>query len=93
MPSWHVYIVRCADKSLYTGIAIDVEGRIEKHNSGAGAKYTRSRGPVVLVYVEKAGSESAAKKREAQIKAWARKKKEDFLKEQSRRGITGAAVL
>ena len=66
--SWHVYIVRCADDSLYTGVAKDLAARIAQHNAGGGAKYTRSRLPVELVYAENAGNRSAAQKREAQIK-------------------------
>ena len=51
--TWHVYIVRCADGSLYTGLTNDLTARIAKHNSGAGAKYTRSRRPVRLVWHQK----------------------------------------
>jgi putative endonuclease len=65
---WHVYILRCADGSLYTGVAIDVRARVATHNAGQGAKYTRGRGPVTLVYREHAGSRGAALKREAAIK-------------------------
>ncbi len=79
MSDWFVYIVRCADNSLYTGITTDVEARVKRHNSGAGARYTRARRPVVLVRVEKAESESAARKREMQIKGWTRKKKESLV--------------
>lgn len=65
---WHVYIVRCADASLYTGIATDVAVRVGAHNAGAGAKYTRTRLPVELVYTEQARDRSAALRREASIK-------------------------
>jgi putative endonuclease len=65
---WHVYIVRCADGSLYTGIAKDVIARVGQHNEGAGAKYTRSRLPVELVYAEEASTRSAAQRREAAVK-------------------------
>jgi putative endonuclease len=65
---WTVYIVRCADGSLYTGVAVDVDARVATHNAGKGAKYTRGRRPVKLVYREPAGSRSAALKREAAIK-------------------------
>ncbi|MFH2124055.1 MAG: GIY-YIG nuclease family protein [Pseudomonadota bacterium] len=69
MNSWYVYIVRCGDNSLYTGITKDLEKRILEHNSGAkGAKYTRSRRPVALVYSEEAASRSAATSRELTIK-------------------------
>lgn len=79
MPAWSVYIVRCVDGSLYTGISTDVEARIAKHNSGKGAAYTRSHRPVVLVFVEPAESESAAKKREAEIKRMTKMGKEGLL--------------
>jgi predicted GIY-YIG superfamily endonuclease len=75
MPKWSIYIVRCADGSLYTGITTDLAARIKIHNSGKGAKYTRSRRPVKLMYVEKMKSESAARKREAQIKKFSHAKK------------------
>lgn len=65
---WQVYIVRCADGSLYTGIAKDVTARVGEHNAGGGAKYTRSRLPVELVYAEEASDRSAAQRREAALK-------------------------
>lgn len=67
-PPWKVYIGRCADGSLYTGIARDVMARIAEHNRGSGAKYTRSRGPVELVYAETAQTRGEAQRREAEIK-------------------------
>ncbi|OGL78524.1 hypothetical protein A3E39_01550 [Candidatus Uhrbacteria bacterium RIFCSPHIGHO2_12_FULL_60_25] len=79
MSPWFIYILRCADGSLYTGITKDVQSRIEKHNDGTGAKYTRSRRPVVLVWSKRTTSASAAMKREARIKGWARTQKEHFL--------------
>ncbi len=66
--SWTVYIVRCSDASLYTGVAKDLARRIEQHNAGTGAKYTRSRLPVTLVYSEAAADRSAALRREIEIK-------------------------
>jgi len=66
---YFVYIVRCADDTLYTGIATELERRIEEHNvSDKGAKYTRTRRPVVLVYYERWESRSEACKREYHIK-------------------------
>jgi predicted GIY-YIG superfamily endonuclease len=65
---WHVYIVRCADDTLYTGVARDLTARVATHNSGRGAKYTRARLPVQLVYEETAADRSAAQRREHQIK-------------------------
>ena len=70
-----VYILECGDGSLYTGWTTDVEARVETHNSGEGAKYTRSRLPVKLVYFEEVEGRSAALKREAAIKKLTRKKK------------------
>ncbi len=65
---WTVYIVRCADGTLYTGIAKDLASRIERHNAGRGAKYTRSRLPVELVYCEPAGDRGTALRREHEIR-------------------------
>ena len=65
---WQVYIVECADRSLYTGIAMDVTARVAQHNNGAGAKYTRGRRPVTLVYSEQADNRGMALRREHEIK-------------------------
>ncbi|MDH3360605.1 MAG: GIY-YIG nuclease family protein, partial [Desulfobulbaceae bacterium] len=66
---WRVYIVACADGTLYTGITKDLSRRLDEHNQGlVGAKYTRSRRPVRLVYYEKVADRSAAAKREYAIK-------------------------
>ena len=73
--AWYIYIVKCADKTLYTGIAKDVPKRIEAHNKGKGAKYTASRGPVKLVYQEKTKNRSTATKREIKIKKLTRTEK------------------
>ncbi len=75
---WFIYILRCADGTLYTGIAKDLEKRLAEHNSGgrSAAKYTRSRGPVFLVYSEKVVTHSAAAKREYAIKQMSKKRKE-----------------
>ncbi len=74
-----VYMVRCADGTLYTGLARDPRQRVQVHNSGKGAKYTRSRLPVSLVYCERCDSLSAALKRERQLKPWRRAKKEALI--------------
>ncbi len=68
MTDWVVYLVRCADDTLYAGVATDVDARVAKHNDGSGAKYTRTRRPVELVYVEPAADRSAALVREHAIK-------------------------
>jgi len=72
---WNVYILRCGDGTLYTGIAVDAEHRLQMHRSGKGAKYTRGRGPLELVYREVCPSKSAALKRERKIKALTRTEK------------------
>lgn len=77
---WFVYIVRCSDDSLYTGIAKDVERRFEQHNAGTASRYTRSRLPVVLVYREELRSQSLALKRELAIKAISRRAKEALIR-------------
>lgn len=77
--SWKLYILRCGDGSLYTGIALDVPARFARHCSGTGAKYTRGRGPLELVYEEICESKSAALKRECQIKALPRSKKLELI--------------
>lgn len=67
-PEWFVYVVRCADRSLYTGVTTDAERRVAEHNDGRGARYTRSRCPVALVYVEKVDDRGSALRREHEIK-------------------------
>lgn len=73
--TWIVYLLRCADGSLYTGITTDVDRRCRQHNDGTASRYTRSRRPTYLVYQEAHPSRSAALKREAAIKALSRRKK------------------
>jgi putative endonuclease len=75
MPAWFVYVVRCRDGSLYTGIARDVNARLAAHNQGRGARYTRGRRPVALLHVERKRSQGAALRRELAIKALPRKAK------------------
>lgn len=72
---WHLYILRCKDGSLYTGITTDVEKRLEAHRSGKGAKYTRGRCPLELVYREACGDHFQALKRECAVKALTREQK------------------
>lgn len=76
---WTVYILRCGDKSLYTGIAKDVRARVKQHSEGRGASYTRTRLPVELLYQRKGLTHSEALVREAQIKAMPRSKKEEII--------------
>lgn len=76
---WYLYILRCCDGTLYTGITTDVEKRLETHRSGKGAKYTRGRGPLELVYRETCGSHSDALKREMAVKRLTRIQKEAMI--------------
>lgn len=76
---WYLYILRCGDGSLYTGITTDVQSRLAAHQCGKGAKYTRGRGPLVLVYSEECGSHSDALKRELAIKSLTRAEKERLV--------------
>lgn len=73
--SYWVYMLRCGDGSLYTGIALDVERRLAVHQSGKGAKYTRSRRPLTVVYREELPDKSAALRRELAIKHLPREEK------------------
>ena len=66
--SYYVYLVRCADSSLYCGIALDVEARLQQHQAGKGAKYTRGRAPLEMVYREACGTKADALRRERTIK-------------------------
>jgi len=76
---WQVYILRCADQTLYTGISNDLESRITAHNAGTGAKYTKHRRPVTLVYAEEAIDRSQASKREYIIKQLSRRQKSRLI--------------
>ncbi len=77
---YFVYMVRCSDDTLYTGIATDLKRRVEEHNfSDKGAKYTKARRPVILVYSEKHSDRSSASKREYKIKKMRRKEKKLLL--------------
>lgn len=75
----YVYILKCADGTFYTGWSTDPIRRTKAHNSGKGAKYTRSRRPVTLVYTEEYGDKSTALKREYAIKQFSRKDKEELI--------------
>lgn len=77
---YYLYILKCADKTLYTGIAVDLAKRLKKHNfSKLGAKYTKSRRPVKVVYSKKFKSRSSALKEEFRIKALSRKEKIELI--------------
>ena len=77
--TWWVYILQCADGTLYTGMTDHVELRLKAHNEGKGAKYTRGRAPMILVYREECGSRSEALKREYAIKQMPRRKKLELI--------------
>lgn len=83
MADWIVYMLRCCDNSLYTGITTDVDRRIKDHRAGNGSKYVASRLPVSLVYIETGHDQSSALKREYQIKQFSKDKKERLITEQS----------
>jgi putative endonuclease len=76
---WYVYILKCNDGTLYTGITNDLGKRVSSHNKGTGAKYTKTRTPVELVYHEEATNRSEASKREYQIKKLSRIAKENLI--------------
>lgn len=82
MSNWYVYMLRCADNSLYTGITTDVERRVAEHNGSdkLAARYTRARRPVNLVWKELHINRSSASKREAALKKMSRPAKEQLLK-------------
>ena len=85
LPDYYVYMVQCADETLYTGITWNLRLRIRRHNGLAwgGAKYTRSRRPVFLVYFEKCDSRKEAYRREGEIKAMTRPQKKALLEKTS----------
>ena len=79
-PRWLVYLLRCSDGSLYTGITNDLPKRLKAHAAGKASRYTRSRLPVKLAYTEPRRSKSAALKREVAIKRLTRPQKEQLIK-------------
>jgi len=79
-----VYIVKCSDNTLYTGYTTELKRRIKEHNNGQGAKYTRGRTPVELVYYEKKESKSLAMKREYEIKQLNRNEKIELIENKKR---------
>lgn len=79
--NWFIYLIRCRNNSLYTGITTDVERRFLEHESGKGAKYLRGKGPLKLVFYEEVGTKSDASKLEHLIKKLSKKEKESIIKE------------
>lgn len=78
--TWFVYILECSDQTYYTGITTDLERRLAEHNAGKGAKYTRGRGPLKLLYSDTCVDRSAASKREMEIKSLSKQEKEALFK-------------
>lgn len=77
---YHIYLLECADGSIYTGITNDLKRRLLQHQNGKASRYTRSRGAVKMLYTEKSKNKSAALKREMEIKKWPRVKKLELIK-------------
>lgn len=86
MPRWHVYMVRCADDSLYTGCTNDLARRVAAHNAGKGARYTRSRRPVEVVWSVRVKDRSAALSREARLKRLTRPEKLALVAKRAAKG-------
>ena len=80
---YFVYLLRCKDKSIYTGITTDLKRRLAEHKSGKGGSYTRAKGAVKMLCSEKHKNRSAASKREAEIKSWPRQKKLKLIESHS----------
>ena len=87
--AWYVYMLRCGDGTLYTGVTDDVERRLAVHRAGKGAKYTRGRGPLELVYTEEAPDKSAALRREYQIKRLTKQEKEGLIAKNRTARVSG----
>ena len=79
MSSWSLYLIRCGDDSLYTGIALDVDRRFSEHEGGAGAKYLRGRGPLELLWSTEVGERGLALKLERRVKRLPRERKEALV--------------
>lgn len=77
--TWQLYILRCGDGTLYTGIAVDAQKRLAMHRSGKGAKYTRGRGPLKMLYCENCPTHSDALRRELEIKRLSKEEKEQLI--------------
>ena len=78
---WYIYLVECADGTLYTGITVDPPRRVKQHNAGRGARYTRTRSPVHLLGSVVAGSRVHALRLEKRVKGWRPKRKRAFFRE------------
>ncbi len=80
MSKYFFYLARCVDGSLYSGSCKDLQAREARHNAGRGAKYTRSRRPISIIYHEEYSSVGEARRREAHVKTWKKSKKELLVK-------------
>ena len=85
--SWYIYILRCGDGTLYTGVTNSLERRLAAHWAGKGAKYTRGRGPLNLAYTEAVPDKSAALRREYQIKSLSRSEKERLIQDRKKSSL------
>ena len=85
---WFLYILRCADDTLYTGITDDIPRRMAQHNAGKGAKYTRGRGPVELLYQEEFMNRGEASKREYQVHQMSRREKLELISRNNTQTVT-----
>ena len=94
MSDWYVYIIRCRDDTLYTGISIDVDRRFTQHQSEghAGSRYLKGRGPLSLVFKEKLGSRSLALKVEHRVKRMTKARKEKLIKDAKDANVIGVLV-
>ena len=82
---YFVYLIKCKDKSLYTGITTNVERRFAEHKAGKGGNYTRSKKAIRVVYIEKQKNKSLASKREVEIKGWSKLKKLSLISTKKRK--------
>jgi putative endonuclease len=87
MSGWFVYILRCADGTLYTGVSTNIARRCKQHNDRTAARYTRSRRPVRVVYQEEQPDQGSAMRREAAIKALSRDQKMELIRESRRKAL------
>ncbi len=81
---WYLYILRCRDGSLYTGIARDIQRRVQAHNGGTASRYTRTRLPVTIIYQEVCRGHSSALRKEYAMKQLSRKEKEEYIRRKSK---------
>jgi len=83
MQDWYLYLIRCRDGSLYTGITTDVDRRLAEHQSGKGSKYLRGRSPLILVFQKELGSKNLALAMENKVKKLTKKQKEELIRDKT----------